>query len=48
MGPCQNPKHLDGWSPRWVMINTLATVAGAFSGVVALVVAVIALLRTGL
>ncbi len=36
-------EHRDGWSPMWVKLNTLATVAAAFTGLVALVVAVIAL-----
>ena len=31
------------WSRKWVIINTLATIAGAFTGLVALIVAVIAL-----
>ena len=31
------------WSRKWVIINTLATIAGAFTGLVALVIAVIAL-----
>ncbi len=39
-------QHRDGWTPRWVMVNTMATVLGALSGVTALVVAAIALLRT--
>ena len=33
----------DGWSPMWVRLNTLATVLAAFTSLVALVVAVIAL-----
>ena len=31
------------WSRKWVILNTAATIAGAFTGLVALVVAVIAL-----
>lgn len=40
--------HRDGWTPGWVIANTVATVMGACSGIAALVIAVIALLRTGL
>jgi hypothetical protein len=35
--------HRDGWSPLWVRINTLATVAAAMTSIVALVIAIIAL-----
>ena len=36
-------EHRDGWSPMWVRLNTLATVLAAFTSLVALVVAVVAL-----
>lgn len=35
--------HREAWSRKWVVINTAATIAGAFTGLVALVVAVVAL-----
>jgi hypothetical protein len=36
-------RHQSAWSPMWVKLNTLATIFGAFTGIVALIVAVIAL-----
>ena len=36
-----NPEY--AWSRTWVIINTIATIAGACTGLVALVIAVIAL-----
>ena len=35
----------NGWTPRLAMINTLATVVGAFTGVSALLIALVMLLR---
>ena len=37
----QDPEY--AWSPMWVKLNTLATLFAAFTGLVALVIAVIAL-----
>ena len=37
--------HRDAWSRFWVVTNTLATVVGACTGVSALVIAMIALLK---
>ncbi len=36
-------EHRDGWTPMWVKLNTLATIAAAFTSFVALAIAVIAL-----
>ena len=36
-------KPKEAWSRKWVILNTGATIAGAFTGLVALIVAVIAL-----
>ena len=36
-------RYKDAWSPMWVRLNTIATVLAAFTSLVALVVAVIAL-----
>ena len=36
-------KSKDAWTPMWVRLNTLATVFAAFTSLVALIVAVIAL-----
>ncbi len=36
-------EHKPAWSRRWVATNTLATIAGAVTGLAALVIAVIAL-----
>lgn len=35
--------HKYAWSRKWVILNTMATIAGAVTGLVALVVAVVAL-----
>ncbi len=37
-------EHRDGWTPFWVIFNTLATVFGTL---LALAIAIVALLRTG-
>ena len=37
----EDPEY--AWSRKWVILNTMATIAGAFTGLVALVIAVIAL-----
>ena len=37
------PEDKYAWSRKWVVINTLGTLLGALTGIVALVVAVIAL-----
>jgi hypothetical protein len=37
--------HDNGWSPRWVMLNTWATILASVSGLAALVIALIALLH---
>ena len=37
------PEEHDAWSRKWVILNTAATIAGAATGLVALVIAVIAL-----
>ncbi|KKM70011.1 hypothetical protein LCGC14_1445040, partial [marine sediment metagenome] len=47
VGRPMTSEHRDGWTPRWVIINTLATVVSSLFGVGALVIAIIALLRTG-
>ena len=39
--PSEEPKY--AWSRGWVVANTLATIAGAVTGLVALVVALVAL-----
>ncbi len=39
----EDPEY--AWSRKWVILNTAATIAGAFTGLVALIVAVIALTR---
>ena len=36
-------KEKEAWTRTWVVLNTAATLAGAFTGLVALIVAVIAL-----
>ncbi len=38
-----NTEHKEAWSRKWVVLNTAATLAGAVTGLVALIVAVIAL-----
>ena len=35
--------HKFAWSRKWVILNTLATIAGAVTGLAALLVAVVAL-----
>lgn len=34
--------HRDGWTPAWVIINTLATLLGALTGSAALILYVLA------
>ncbi|MDP2325092.1 MAG: hypothetical protein Q8N51_13830 [Gammaproteobacteria bacterium] len=36
-------EHKVAWTHGWVILNTLATIAGAVTGLVALVIAVVAL-----
>jgi len=36
-------RYEDAWTPMWVKLNTLATVLAAFTSLVALIIAVIAL-----
>ena len=39
----EETSHEYAWSRKWVIINTLGTLLGAMTGIVALVVAVVAL-----
>lgn len=39
-------EHGNGWSPFWVVLNTAFTVLGGVAGCAALVIALVALLRS--